>query len=87
MKNIIIAVVILLIAGYIAYSLIGRKTDQERVANYNKCVNAEMNKYYKVIDPVVEMCTKGDYVACKVVNDGINKKKLEVQAVCSVHLK
>lgn len=86
-RNILIVVVIIALVIVIGIFLINGESEAEKISNYNKCVSNEMYKYFKTIDPMVQACSQGSAAACKVANDGVNKKKLEAQGICRVYLK
>ena len=81
---IVLAVVVMVVLGIVYISNI--ETKEEKVAKYNSCVSLEMSRYYKTIDPVIQLCARGEAVACKVANERIEQKRVEVERTCRLYL-
>ena len=86
-SKVVIVFAIIIVAVLIGFLITSHETDGEKIVNYNRCVSAEMTKYYAKVRPLVEICGRGYDTVCKVVNDGIIKQKVEVQGVCNIYLK
>lgn len=88
MRNVLIwSVVIIAVAVLIGFLIVNHKTEEEKIVDYNRCVSREMDDYLVIVEPLVSACANGNYTACKVANENIEKKKVEVGSICRTYLK
>jgi len=85
-KKTVFIILAVAIVGLIIWNIAKNKGEEGKILDYNRCVSSEMTKYYNNVKPMTDLCARGEAVACKVLNEGIEKKKIEVQRVCNIYL-
>jgi len=86
-KNILIALGILLVTILMVVLFVPRETDADRVVEYQDCYQEMLSDYLRKIKPVVDACSvSNDPVCWRVVNENVEKVKLQADSVCRVYL-
>ena len=84
-KHILVGIIIV-VALIVGALILNSESDEEKIANYNNCVQLELKSYTTKMRPFVVLCADGNDGACTSFNEGFKEQEVKSREVCKIYL-